>query len=192
VEEAGDEVTAAAALERLLGDDAERSRRTRAARRAVFAAHTYAERLATIAETAGIDASSLRREPFAVPGAGADESGLTTNGAGGRHPWQLQLLPGVTLSEPALADLAATTTFAEADVIGFHPRRNGDPAVEHSYVSDVDPRAILVRRELIEARGAPSGSAEQVCAQLREWNDEGVSLYATDADLLPSVGLMSI
>ncbi|HEX6665101.1 MAG TPA: glycosyltransferase [Solirubrobacterales bacterium] len=173
VEEAADEQTAAAALERLLGDEAERARRSRAARRAVFAAHTYAERLATIAETAGVDASSLRRRPFGEPGAAA-------NG----HAWQLQLQPGANLAEPALADLAAATTFAEAEVIGTHLADNGDPAVEHRYVPDLDPRALLIHRELIAARGAPVGSGEQVSAQLRRWSDEGVRLYAADADLL--------
>ena len=173
VAEAGDEGSAAAALEQLLGDDAERRRRTRAARRAVFAAHTYGERLATIAETAGLDASSLRREPFAAPGA-------PPNG----HPWQLQLQPGTALAEPALADLAAAATFAEADAIGAHPASNGDAAIEHRPVDSLDPRALLLSRDLIASRGQPAGSPEQIQAQLRQWSDEGVRLYAADADLL--------
>jgi SAM-dependent methyltransferase len=172
VDEAGDETGAAAALERLLGDEAERSRRTRAARRNVFAAHTYAHRLATIAEAAGLDATALRRRPFGAPGTPA-------NG----HAWQLQLQPGVTLSGPALADLAAATTFAEADVIGTHPARNGDPAIEHRYVTELDPRILLMRRELIEARGAPTGSPEQIRAQLHRWSNDGARIYAADADL---------
>jgi SAM-dependent methyltransferase/glycosyltransferase involved in cell wall biosynthesis len=173
VEEAGDEGTAARALERLLGDEAGRTRRARAARRAVFAEHTYADRLATIADTVGLDGSSLRREPFAAPGAPA-------NG----HPWQLRLLPGTTLSAAALADLTAAAAFAEADVIGAHPGGNGDAAIEHRHVRDLDPRALLVRRDLVEARGPLAGSTEQVSAQLRGWSDEGVRLYAADADLL--------
>jgi SAM-dependent methyltransferase len=177
VEEAGDEETAAAALERLLGDDGERTRRTRAARRTVFAEHTYADRLATIAAAAGLDSSYLRREPFAPPGAASN---------GDRHPWLLALQPGITLSESALVDLAAATTFADADVIGSRPARNGDPAVEHRHVTDIDPRALLVRRELVEARGPALGSAEEVGARLGEWNDDGVRIYAADADLLPA------
>jgi SAM-dependent methyltransferase/glycosyltransferase involved in cell wall biosynthesis len=183
VEEAGDEEGATAALERLLGDEGERSRRTRAARRAVFAAHTYEDRLATIAAAAGIDASSLRREPFAPPGA-SNGVAVPTNGATDPHPWQLALQPGLSLAEPALADLAAATTFAEADVIGVHPARNGDAAVEHRHVTDLDPRLLLLRRELVESRGRPAGSPEQIRAQLREWSDDGIRLYAADADLL--------
>lgn len=184
VAEAGDEEAAAAALERLLGDEDERARRARAARRAVFAAHTYAERLATIAETAGLDGSPLRRRPFAAPVAvGAD--GAAPNGDGNGHPWRLELQPGIALSAAALADLAAATTFADADVIGVAPG-NGAPASEHRRVDDLDPRALLLGRELIESRGRPTGSAEQIRAQLRKWSDEGVRLYAADADLLVS------
>jgi SAM-dependent methyltransferase len=193
VEEAGDGETAAAALERLLGDQSERSRRTRAARRAVFAEHTYTERLARIAAAAGLDCSSLRREPFAQPGGSPDSAAVSasggasaTNGAGDRHPWLLAVQPGVTLSEPALADLAAAATFAAADVIGSHPARNGDPAVEHRYVPELDPRVLLLRRELVESRGRPNGSTEQVQVQLRQWSDDGIRLYAADADLVPS------
>ncbi len=175
VVEAADEKDAGEALERLLGDPAERTRRTRAARRTVFAEHTYADRLAAIAAAAGLDDSSLRRRPFAPPGASPN---------GDRHPWLLALQPGVALSEPALADLAAATTFADAGVIGAHPAHNGDPAVEHRYVADVDPRALLVRRELIEARGPLPISAEGVGARLREWSDDGVRIYAADADLI--------
>jgi hypothetical protein len=177
IAEAADEKHAAEALGRLLEDPAERRRRTRAARRAVFAEHTYADRLAQIAATAGLDTSSLRRESFAPPGASA-------NGTGVGHPWLLALEPGVTLSAPALADLAAAATFADADVIGAHPARNGDAAIEHRHVSDLDPRAVLLRRELIETRGVVSGSAAEVRARLREWSDDGVRLYAADADLL--------
>jgi spore maturation protein CgeB/SAM-dependent methyltransferase len=183
VEEADDEKSAAAALERLLGDESERSRRTRAARRTVFAAHTYAERLGTIAATAGIDTSALRREPFAPLGA-SNGAGAPTNGSANPHPWQLVLQPGLGLAEPALADLAAATTFAEADVIGVRPARNGDAAVEHRHVTDLDPRLLLLRRELVESRGRPTGSPEQIRAQLREWSDDGIRLYAADADLL--------
>jgi hypothetical protein len=167
VEEAGDETSAAAALERLLGDEDERRRRTRAARRAVFAAHTYADRLATIAETAGLDAAPLRREPI-----------------GDDRPWQLHLQQGASLAPPALADLAAATTFAGADLIGAGSPPNGDAAIEHRQVSDLDPRVLLMRRELVESRGRPTGSPEQIRAQLRQWSDEGVRLYAADADLL--------
>jgi glycosyltransferase involved in cell wall biosynthesis len=177
VEEASDEAGAAAALERLLGDEDERRRRTRAARRAVFAAHTYADRLATIAAVAGLDASSLRSEPFAASASGASRRDVDD------HPWELVLQPGVTLSEPALADLAAAATFAAADAIGVGAS-NGIGAPEHSCVENLDPRALLLRRELIEARGLPSGSPEQIEAQLRRWSDEGVRLYAADADLL--------
>jgi len=184
VEEAGDGETAAVALERLLGDEGERTRRIRAARRVVFAEHTYAERLATIAATAGIDTSSLRREPFAPPGASANGAAASPNGAGDTHPWTLVLQPGVTLSEAALADFAAATAFADADVIGTRPAHNGDSAVEHQRVADLDPRALLLRRELVESRGRPAGSAEQVRAQLREWNEDNVHLFAADADLL--------
>jgi spore maturation protein CgeB/SAM-dependent methyltransferase len=179
VEEAGDEVAAVAALERLLGDEGERTRRTRAARRAVFARHTYADRLATIAAAAGLDARYLRRPAF------AREAAAPPNGDGARHPWLLALQPGVALSERALADLAAATAFADADVIGAPPARNGDPAVENRLVTDVDPRALLLRRELVEARGRPAGSPEQLCAQMRRWSDDGVRIYAADADLLP-------
>ncbi|HEY8810510.1 MAG TPA: glycosyltransferase [Solirubrobacterales bacterium] len=186
VEEAGDEEAAAAALERLLGEGSARARRARAARRTVFAKHTYAERLATIAETAGLDASSLRLEPFATPGAAANGAGVAPEGTGNGHPWLLALQPGVTLSEPALADLAAATSFADADVIGVGPARNGDPAIEHRRVSDLDPRALLVRRELVESRSLPTGSAERIRAELGRWSDEGVRLYAADADLLRS------
>jgi len=200
IEEAGDEGEAAAALERLLGDEEERRRRTRAARRKVFAEHTYAARLATIAETAGLDAFSLRRETFAVPGgagAGGNSAGVsgnggdpTANGAGDGHPWQLHLQPGTSLAEAALADLAAAATFAEADVIGTHPASNGDPAIEHRLVDDLDPHALLLSRALIETRGHPSGSPEQIRAQLRQWSNEGVRLYAADADLLASHPLL--
>jgi SAM-dependent methyltransferase/glycosyltransferase involved in cell wall biosynthesis len=184
VEEAGDEASAAAALERLLGDEGERRRRARAARRAVFARHTYAERLATIAETAGLDASALRREPFARPSSGGGAAAAPGGESREGHPWLLALQPGVALSEPALADLAAAAAFADADVIGARPASNGDAAVEHRRVPDLDPRALLLRRELVEARGRPAGAAEQVSAQLREWSDEDIRLYAADADLL--------
>jgi SAM-dependent methyltransferase len=188
VEEAGDEVSAGEALARVLGDEGERTRRTRAARRTVFAEHTYTERLATIAEVAGLDASSLRREPFAAPGESSGDAGTGTNGAsnvpGDFHPWQLVLAPGVTLAEPALADLAAATTFAEADVIGASPTGNGTPAPEHRYVTDLDPRALLMRRKLIKTRGRPTGTPEQIQGQLRTWSDEGVRLYAADSDML--------
>jgi hypothetical protein len=181
VEEADEVGIAATALERLLADDAARVRRTRAARRAVFAEHTYAKRLATIAEAAGLDASYLRRRPFAVPGE-------SPNGAGVGHPWRLILQPGIALSEPALADLAAAASFADADAIGAHPARNGGPAVEHRRVADLDPRALLLRRELIEARGGLAGAPDQIGAQLRRWSDDGVRIYAADADLLASGG----
>jgi SAM-dependent methyltransferase/glycosyltransferase involved in cell wall biosynthesis len=188
--EAGDEGSAAAALERLLGDEAERARRTRAARRAVFAEHTYAARLATIAETAGLDASSLRREPFAVPGASgngaASEGPGPASGPGDEHPWLLQLAPGVALSETALADARAAAAFADADVIGTRPASNGEAPAEHRYVTDVDPRALLIRRELAGERGWPPGPPEQLRARLREWSDEGVRIYAADADWLPA------
>jgi SAM-dependent methyltransferase len=179
--EATNEKDAAEALERLLEDPAERSRRTRAARRAVFAEHTYADRLAQIAGLIGLDGASRSRRPFAVPG--DSPNGAAVNGVGDRHPWQLALQPGLGLSEPALADLAAATTFAEADVIGVHPGGEGG-TVEHRYVDDLDPRALLLRRELVEARSRISGSAEEVGARLREWSDDGVRLYAADADLI--------
>lgn len=186
VEEVGEEATAAAALARLLEDDGERARRTRAARRAVFADHTYAERLATIAATAGLDVSSLRRKPFATPNGAPALTGrlAAANGTGDRPPWLLALDPGVTLPKPALADLAAATTFVDADVIGVGPTNDGTPAPEHRHVADLDPRALLLRRELIEARGQPTGPPEQIRAQLRTWNDEGIRLYAADGDLL--------
>jgi spore maturation protein CgeB len=164
VEEATDEGGAAVALERLLGDEDERRRRTRAARRKVFAEHTYADRLATIAATAGLEAP--RRD-------GAD--------------WELLLQPGVALSADAEADLRAASLFADADAIGIGAA-NGRPAPEHRPVDDLDPRALLLSRELIEQRGPPTGSPEQIQAKLRRWSDEGVHLYAADADLL-SVGL---
>jgi glycosyltransferase involved in cell wall biosynthesis len=182
VEEASDEPTAAAALERLLGDEAERRRRTRAARRAVFAEHTYADRLATIAETAGLGASSLRREPFAMPGASPNGGDPVADD----HPWLLVLQPGIALSESTLADLAAAATYADADAIGAHPAIDGGAAIEHRRVSDLDPRMLLLRRELVEQRGHPDGLPEQVRARLREWSDDGVRLYAADADLLPA------
>lgn len=190
VAEASGEGEARESLELLLGDPAARRRRTRAARRAVLAGHTYAERLATIAETAGLDASSLRREPFAVPHApgangrsplgGSDPGG---DGAADSHPWVLSLQPDVTLAEPALADLAAATTYSEADVIGAHPASNGDAALEHRYVPDVDPAAVLIRRDLLETRGWPTAPAEQRI-RLREWSDDGIRIYAADADLV--------
>lgn len=178
VGEAADEQAAGDELERLLGDEDERRRRTRAARRAVFAAHTYRDRLVTIADVAGLDvAVHLRRDPFPQPGPAAN------GGGGGSHPWELQLRPGVALGEAALADLAAAATFATADAIGVGVS-NGAPAVEHRHVSELDPRALLLRRELIEDRGIPGGSPEEIRAQLRSWSDEGVSLYAADRDLL--------
>jgi hypothetical protein len=189
VEQAESEEAAAAALERLLGDEDERRRRTRTARRRVFAEHTYAHRLATIARTAGLDAPSLRAAPFAAPGEatgpGAASNGAgEPNGAGDRHPWQLLLQPGVTFAEPALADLAAAAAFADADVIGAHPARNGDRAIEHRRVEELDPRALLLRADLLDSRGPLADTPEQVQAQLRRWNDEGARLYAADADLL--------
>jgi hypothetical protein len=42
----------------------------------------------------------------------------------------------------------------------------------------------LLSRNLIESRGLPTGSPEQIQPQLRRWSDEGVRLYAADADLL--------
>jgi len=180
IDEAADEASAAAALERLLGDEPERRRRARAARRRVFAEHTYAARLATIAETAGLDAYSLRREPFARPGEAMQGAPA---GDGDARPWQLHLQPGAALSEPALADLAAAASFAEADVIGAHPG-NGAAPLEHRQVDDLDPRALLLSRDLLAQRGAPAGSSEQIRAQLRQWSAEGVRLYAADADLL--------
>lgn len=165
IEEAADEETAAAALERLLGDEADRRRRTRAARRKVFAEHTYAARLATIAKTADLDA------PHA-----------SGNG------WELVAQPGVALSDDARTDLLSAAVFAEADAIGVHASPNGAGPLEHRRVDALDPRALLLSRELIETRGQPTGSPEQIHAQLRQWSDEGVRLYAADADLLtPSV-----
>lgn len=175
IAEAAEQEVATEALERLLGDPGERSRRVRAARRAVFARHTYAHRLGTIAEVAGVEGSP-RQPPFAVPGE-------SSNGAGDRHPWRLRLQPGVRLSESALADLAAAATFTEADVIGAP---NGASSGEHRYANDLDPRALLLRRELVEERGGLSGTAEEVCVALREWSDDGVRFYAADADLVSS------
>jgi hypothetical protein len=179
--EATNEEDATEALERLLGDPAEHFRRTRAARRAVFAEHTYADRLALIAGHVGLDGPSSKRQPFDPPGDSSD--GASANGDGNPPPWQLALQPGLGLSEPALVDFAAATTFADADVIGVHPGGNGS-IVEHRYVDDLDPRALLLRRELVEERGGVSGSAEEVRARLREWNDQGIRLYAADADLI--------
>jgi hypothetical protein len=159
VEEAAGEPSAAAALERLLGDEAERRRRTRAARRAVFAEHTYADRLATIAASAGLD----------MPDRHGD--------------WQLVVQPGVELSAEARADLRAAPAFADADVIGVD-RGNGAAPAEHREVDGLDPRVLLFSRDLIEARGLPGGSPEEIEAQLRRWSEEGVRLYAADADLL--------
>lgn len=161
VVEVSEEGEAAEALEALLGDDAERARHTRAARRTVFAEHTYADRLATIAETAGLDATG-----------------------DGDDPWVLRVQRGITLSEPALADLRAAATFADADIIGTRPARNGDPAVEHRHVSDLDPRALLIRRELVETRDRPPESPDQIEAWLRERSAAGARLYAADGDLL--------
>ena len=180
VDEALDEASAAAALERLLGDEPERRRRARAARRKVFAEHTYAARLATIAGTAGLDTSALRREPFARPG---EAIGGAPAGDGDARPWQLHLQPGAALSEAALADLAAAARFAEADVIGAHPG-NGAAPLEQRRVEDLDPRALLLSRDLLAGRGAPLGDPDQIRAQLRLWSAEGVRLYAADADLL--------
>ncbi|MET0304804.1 MAG: glycosyltransferase [Solirubrobacterales bacterium] len=174
VEEAGEEGDAATALERLLGDEAERSRRTRAARRVVFAEHTYADRLAAIADAAGLDSSSLRRAPFAGGEAPARP---------GDHPWLLAIQPGVELSSPAVADLRAAAIYADADVIGAHPA-NGAPAIEHRHVADLDPRALLLRRDFAEAHGPLPADPDQARAGLGEWHDQGARLYAADADLL--------
>lgn len=160
VDEAADEEGAAVALERLLGDEPERRRRTRLARRKVFAEHTYAARLATIAETAGLR----------VP---ADDRGS----------WELVVQPGVELAADARADLQAASVFAEADVIGAHSG-NGAAPLEHRRVDDLDPRALLLSRELIAERGVPAGGPDGIRAQLRQWNEQGVRLYAADADLL--------
>jgi glycosyltransferase involved in cell wall biosynthesis len=175
VAEADDEAGAAEALRALLEDDEGRAHRTRAARRAVFAEHTYADRLATIADAAGLDSSSLRAAPFAAPG----------DPDGGESPWVLKLGAGVELSATALADVGAAALYADADVIGTSPRRNGDAAVEHRQVDWVDPRAVLVRREALESRGWPAaGSGEEVERRLREWAGDGVRIYAGDSDWL--------
>jgi len=160
IAEAGEESEAREALELLLGDEAERRRRTRAARRAVFAEHTYAHRLATIAATAGL-------EPPRRDGDG----------------WELVLQPGVELSDEARAELQAATAFAGADAIGIHSA-NGAAPLEHRHVGELDPRVLLLRRELIEQRRRPTGTPEQIHAQLRRWSDDGVRLYAADGDLL--------
>ena len=187
IAEAGDEATAAQCLEGLLGDADDRARRARAARRVVFAKHTYAQRLKTIAATAGLDTSSLDRPPFALPhesSNGAASPAEAQENGGDRHPWLLVTQPGIALSDEALADLRAAASFAEADVIGAYPARNGDRPVEHRQVPEADPRALLLRRELVEARGRPSGAPEDVLACLRQWGDDGIRIYATDADLI--------
>lgn len=162
VEEVEGKEAARAALERLLDDEGERRRRTRAARRAVFAAHTYADRLATIAATVGLEAP---------------------NGDG--DGWELIVQPGIELSDEARADLRAASVFAAADAIGVGAA-NGGTAAEHRHVPTLDPRALLLRRELVERRRRPTGPPEEIAAQLRRWSDDGVRLYAADADLLES------
>ena len=159
VDEAADEASAAAALERLLGDEPERRRRTRAARRRVFAEHTYAARLATIAETAGLEPPVQEQD------------------------WELAVQPSVELGDDARSDLLAASVFASADVIGAGVR-NGAAPPEHRQVDELDPRVLLLSRDLVAARGAPTGSPDQIRTQLRQWSDEGVRLYAADADLL--------
>ena len=159
IDEAVDEASAAAALERLLGDEPERRRRTRAARRKVFAEHTYAARLATIAETAGLEPPVQEQD------------------------WELAVQPSVELGDDARSDLLAASVFASADVIGAGVR-NGAAPPEHRQVDELDPRVLLLSRDLVVARGAPTGSPDQIRTQLRQWSDEGVRLYAADADLL--------
>lgn len=180
VAQAGEPAAAAEALEQILGDDEARRRRTRAARRAVFAEHTYAHRLATIAEAVGLDSSSLTRAPFATPpmSPAARPADAT--------PWMLMLDGGVELPADTLADMSAVASFANADVIGTHAARNGGAAVEHRLVDAIDPRAVLVRRELIDSRRWPSGSAQEIEARLHEWSDDGVRIYAGDSDWLPT------
>lgn len=160
VAEAADEESATAALERLLGDEGERRRRTRAARRRVFAEHTYAERLATIARAAGIEMPQDDGER-----------------------WQLLVQPGIELTAEAEADLRAAAVFAEADAIGVGAA-NGRPAPEHRRVDELDPRALLLSRDLLNARGPLDSDPDQIAAQLRRWSDNGTRLYAADADLL--------
>lgn len=177
VVQADDAASAAEALERLLEDDDERARITRKARRAVFAEHTYSHRLATIADAVGADASSLRQAPFAPPG---------THGAQDDSPWILKLQPGVELSAAALADMRAAALFADADVIGTSPPLDDRAALDHRHVRAVDLRAVLVRREVTAVHDWTVDDETAIHAQMRDWDRDGVRIYAADADWLPA------
>lgn len=178
VVEASDRGSAGEELERMLADEGARATRVRDARRQVFAKHTYAERLATIAEVAGLDATALRRRPFAAPGV-AD----ATAGSDDGYEWEL-LAPEDLLGADAIADLANAASFADADVIGVAIAGNGIPRAEHAKVSALDPRAVLVRRALLRDTDRPEVSPEGIDAALRRWSTGGARLYAADADIL--------
>lgn len=161
VVESSDAEDAAEELDRLINDGRSRRTRVRAARRKVFAEHTYARRLAAIAEIAGLDA------PIPL-----------------EDDWKLLARQGVTLTPAALADLEAATSFAGADVIGVHDGRGGEGVVEHRRVDSLNPSAVLVRRDLLRTRGHPEESADRLKGELERWSSEGVTFYAADADLL--------
>jgi spore maturation protein CgeB len=74
-----------------------------------------------------------------------------------------------------LDDLLAAAVFADADVIGHDPVDPVDPALSHRYVSAIDARVGLVRRETLLRHGWPDRADAE--AEFARWAAQGVRMY---------------
>jgi hypothetical protein len=87
-------------------------------------------------------------------------------------PWVAPLAPTLRFGPHHLRDLVACTRFADAQVIGFGPARDGGA---HRYADAVPPQAALATRELVASRGWPRDEAA-----MRRWFAAGVRIYAAE------------
>jgi spore maturation protein CgeB len=74
-----------------------------------------------------------------------------------------------------LDDLLAAAVFADADVIGHDPVDPLNPALSHRYVSALDARVGLVRREALLRHGWPDQA--EAAAEFARWASQGVRMY---------------
>ena len=88
-------------------------------------------------------------------------------------PWVAPWDVSARYTAQHLADLVAATQFADSDVVGQAP--DDAHGVEHEYTDAVQPRAALVRREVVADRGWPDD-----VGVLRDWHRSGLRYYSAD------------
>lgn len=89
-------------------------------------------------------------------------------GRAAKSEWLAIVDPGRVYPTHCLSSLTQKAVFTRGDVIGFH-----SDGVEDAYVDCVKTDPVLVRREVVAARGWVQSSRE-----LRKWGCAGVLMYA--------------